>query len=243
MSMNSNAKYAMITGSAKGLGRMLAFELARKGYQIIVHYLYSQQDAEQTAAEIREQTGVDCICLKADVRDPKQVAQMFDIIKTKGIALDIFIQNVGNYLKKDILETSADEWNEIINSNLNATFYCNQHAAELMIENKSGRIINIGFANLGRTGAKKMIAPYYIAKTGVLILTQTLAAELADKGITVNMVSPGVLETSINKPIHEIPVGRLATLEETVRAILFLTDEQSNYITGANLDVAGGWRL
>jgi len=111
------------------------------------------------------------------------------------------------------------------------------------MENGSGRIINIGFANLGRMGAKKMIAPYYIAKNGVLIITQTLAAELADKGITVNMVSPGVLETSISKPIHEIPVGRLATLEETVRTVLFLTDPKSDYITGANLDIAGGWRL
>lgn len=241
--MNSNAKYALITGSAKGLGRMLALALARKGYHIIIHYLYSQQDAEQTASDIANETGVNCFCLKADVRDAKQVAQLFETIKAKRITLEIFVQNVGNYLKKNILETSVEEWNEIINSNLNATFYCNQQAAELMVGNNSGRIINIGFANLGRNGAKKMIAPYYIAKTGVLILTQTLAAELADKGITVNMVSPGVLETSISKPIHEIPMGRLATVEETVRAILFLTDEKSNYITGANLDVAGGWRL
>jgi len=241
--MSNELKYALITGSAKGLGRAIALALARQGHPIIIHYLHSQHEAEETASEIRETTGVDCFCLQADVCDPGQVTQLFDTIQSKGITLEIFVQNVGNYLKKNILDTDFEEWNTIMNSNLNATFYCNQLAAKVMMENGSGRIINIGFANLGRMGAKKMIAPYYIAKNGVLIITQTLAAELADKGITVNMVSPGVLETSISKPIHEIPVGRLATLEETVRTVLFLTDPKSDYITGANLDIAGGWRL
>lgn len=240
---NSNSKYAMITGSTSGLGKEIALALAQQGYHIIIHYLNSKEHAEKTVGEISKETGVDCFSIQADLRYPNQVVALFDEIKAKGITLEIFVQNVGNYLKKDILETEFDEWNEIINSNLNATFYCNQLVAKMMIANKSGRIINIGFANLGQVTAKKMIAPYYIAKNGVLVITKTLAAELAGDGITVNMVSPGVLETSISKPVHEIPVGRLATLEETVRAVLFLTSEDSNYITGANLDIAGGWRL
>ncbi len=240
---NSNPKYALITGSSTGLGKAMALALAQQGYCIIIHYLHSQSEAEQTVTEISHETGVDCFSIQADLCDSKQVVALFDAIKAKGIVLNIFIQNVGNYLKKNILETEFEEWNAIINSNLNATFYCNRLAAKMMIPNKSGRIINIGFANLGQVTAKKMIAPYYIAKNGVLIITKTLAAELAGEGITVNMVSPGVLETSISKPLHEIPVGRLATLEETVRTVLFLTAEDSNYITGANLDIAGGWRL
>jgi len=241
--MNNKApKYALITGSAKGLGRALALALAKQGYNIILHYLNSRTDADQTAETIRAE-GVECICLQADLSNGKEVVKLFDTIRDKGLSLEIMIQNVGNYLKKHILDTSFEEWNDIINSNLNATFYSNQLAAKLMKSNGKGRIINVGFANIGRAGSKPLIAPYYIAKTGILTLTQTLAAELAGDGITVNMVSPGVLETSISKPVHEIPTGRLATLEETVRAILFLISEDSDYITGTNLDIAGGWRL
>lgn len=241
--MSNKSKYALITGSSTGLGKAIALALAQQGFSIIIHYLSSEQEALETVADISNQTSVDCFALQADLCDPNQVTRLFKSIKEKGIALEIFVQNVGNYLKKNILETSFDEWNAIINSNLNATFYCNRMAAELMQINKSGRIINIGFANLGQSVAKQMIAPYYIAKNGVLIITKTIAAELANDGITVNMVSPGVLETSISKPVFEIPMGRLATLEETVRVVLFLADPKSNYITGANLDIAGGWRL
>jgi len=240
---DSKLNYALITGSSGGLGRAIAFALAKQGYSIVIHYLNSKEEAEQTVAAIKEETGVNCFCEQADLCQPSEVKAMFSRIHDQGIILDIFVQNVGNYLKKNILDLEFAEWDAIINSNLNATFYCNQLAAKHMMEHQHGRIINIGFANLGRIGAKKMITPYYIAKNGVLIITQTLAAELGDKGITVNMVSPGVLETSISKPVHEIPSGRLATLEETVRAVLFLVDQKSNYITGANLDIAGGWRL
>lgn len=241
--MNNTPKYALVTGSAKGFGRAIALALAGKGYSIIIHYLNSKEEAEQTVKDIRTETDVDCFALRADLCDYKAVESLFTTISEENIHLEIFVQNVGNYLKKNILETEFEEWNAIINSNLNATFYCNRLAAQSMIPNQNGRIINIGFANLGQSTAKKMIAPYYIAKNGVLILTKSLAAELADKGITVNMISPGVLETSTSKPLHEIPMERLATLEETIRAILFIADPKSSYITGANLDIAGGWRL
>lgn len=241
--MNNTAKYALVTGSAKGFGRAIALALAKQGYSIIIHYLNSQQEAEQTVKEINAQTEVDCFAVCTDLCDYKAVESMFAMLGEKKIRLEILVQNVGNYLKKNILETGFEEWNAIINSNLNATFYCNRLAAQSMLPHQNGRIINIGFANLGQFTAQKLIAPYYIAKNGVLILTKSLAAELADKGITVNMISPGVLETSVSQPLHEIPTGRLATLEETIRAILFIADPKSSYITGANLDIAGGWRL
>ena len=241
--MNNTPKYALVTGSAKGFGRATALALAKEGYSIIIHYLNSQQEAEQTVADISAQTDVDCFAVKADLRDYKAVESLFAMIDERKIHLEILVQNVGNYLKKNVLQIELEEWNAIINSNLNATFYCNRLAAQAMIPNQNGRIINIGFANLGHFTAQKMITPYYIAKNGVLSLTKSLAAELADKGITVNMISPGVLETSVSKPIHEIPAGRLATLEETIRAILFIAAPESSYITGVNIDVAGGWRL
>ncbi len=240
--MSKTDKYAFVTGSSDGLGRALAICLAKAGYHLIIHYKESEEEALTVVKEI-EALDRKAFALKGDLTDPHQVNKLFQKVEQLDISLEVFVQNVGNYLKKNILDLSFEEWTEIVNSNLNATFYCNKRAADIMMQKGYGRIVNIGFASLGSLAAKPMITPYYIAKTGVLILTKSLGAELADKGITVNMISPGVLETSISKPVHEIPMGRLARLEEMERALLFLVDSKSEYITGVNLDIAGGWRL
>ena len=106
-----------------------------------------------------------------------------------------------------------------------------------------GHIINIGYATAGKIDARPLTTPYHIAKTGVLLLTKALAAELASRQITVNMVSPGVLENSLSKPLHEIPMNRLGSFDDMIGVIRFLLSEKGSYITGQHIEVAGGWRV
>jgi NAD(P)-dependent dehydrogenase (short-subunit alcohol dehydrogenase family) len=238
----SQKKIALVTGSAKGLGKALLWRLAQNGFIPILHYQSSKVEAENFLAELQN------ICpeaqaIQADINQMNEVERLFQMIDNQYNRLDVLINNVGNYLKKDILDTSMEEWNEMIQNNLNAVFYTSKSAIRLMQKNKYGRIINVGYAGVGQIKAEPTVTPYFIAKTGALILTKSLAQSLANQNINVNMVSPGVLENSISKPIHEIPKGRLAALTEFVEVVDFLLSEKADYLTGTHIEVAGGWRL
>lgn len=238
-------KIAMITGSAKGLGRAMAINLAKKGYDIIIHYQRSEQAATQLQQEI-ESYGQKALVQQADVTNDTEVKRMMEEVGNTWGKLDVLINNVGNYIKKSITKTSVNEWHSMLDSNLNSTFYCIYHALPLLQKSSSDstkHIINIGFASLGQSTAQAMVAPYYIAKNGVLILTKSFAQELAAQNINVNMLSPGVLENSESKPIQEIPKGKLATFAEFNHVLDMLLAPNGQYLTGVNIEVAGGWKL
>lgn len=236
-------KIAFITGSAQGLGQAIAFAMAADGYDIALHYRSNETAAEETAAVIRRDWGRKCLLLKGNLADEKTVAALFNQIGEAFGRLDVLVQNVGNYLKKNILDLTPGEWNYILDTNLQCTFYCNRLAAQMMIPQKEGRIINIGYATAGKIDARPLTTPYHIAKTGVLLLTKALSAELASHQITVNMVSPGVLENSLSKPLHEIPMGRLGSFGDIIGIVRFLVSDKANYITGQHIEAAGGWRV
>ena len=240
-----NTKTALITGSAKGLGRAMAIHLARKGYDIVVHYQRSEQAAMQLKQEL-ETLDRKVLVQQADVTKESDVKRMMDEVGKVFGQLDVLINNVGNYIKKNIIDTSVNEWHAMLDSNLNSTFYCMHHALPWLqksSENSICHIINIGFASLGQVTAQPMIAPYYIAKNGVLVLTKSMAKELAAKNINVNMLSPGVLENSESKPVSEIPKNRLATFAEFNHVLDMLLAPEGQYLTGINIEVAGGWKL
>jgi 3-oxoacyl-[acyl-carrier protein] reductase len=151
------------------------------------------------------------------------------------------VNNVGDYLYKPIEEVSLEEWRWILDTNLTATFLLTQKVLPLMVEQGYGRIVNLGYAGASNLLARPHITPYAIAKTGVVLYTKAIAKRFATAGITANVVAPGVAENSISKPIQEIPMGRLALLEEIARAVLFFVHEP--YLTGQVLEVAGGWNL
>ncbi|MCX7803494.1 MAG: SDR family oxidoreductase, partial [Meiothermus ruber] len=157
--------------------------------------------------------------------------------------LQVLVNNVGNYLKKPIEATTPEEWQAMLDSNLNAPFYLTQAALPYLSQTGYGRVVNIGFAGAQNLLARPEITPYVIAKTGLILYSKALAQRLAPRGITVNVVAPGVAENSVSKPLNEIPMGRLAHLEELARAVLFFVDEQSSYITGQVMEVSGGWNL
>ncbi|WP_019587208.1 bifunctional dihydropteridine reductase/dihydrofolate reductase TmpR [Deinococcus apachensis] len=234
---------ALVTGSARGIGRSLAVALAGEGYAVAVHYRGSAADARETARQCEER-GVRSTILQADLTDPDQARQLVreahEAVPNSSLA--VLVNNVGNYVHKPLLETTDAEWADMLASNLTATFATCQAAAPLMWEAGFGRIVNLGYAGARHLVARPGIVPYVIAKAGVLHLSHALAKVLAGTGVSVNVVSPGVIETSVSQPLREIPAGRVGTVAELVDAALYFV-RASDYVTGQELEVAGGWNL
>lgn len=246
MQILNNQQVAIITGAAKGLGRAIALHLAKNGYNVVLHYHKSKENAEKLHQEIinlGKETGANAAIFQADLNEKIGIENLINFAETTFGRIDVLVNNVGNYLKKDVLELEYEEWNEIMNNNLTSVFYLSKLSAKIMQKQQFGRIINLGFASVGQIKAEPMILPYFIAKTGVLILTKSLAKELAKDNINVHLISPGVLENSISKPLDEIPKGRLATFEEFCRVLDMLISKENDYLTGTHIELAGGWRL
>lgn len=231
---------ALVTGSAKGIGKAILLALAREGFDVAVHYKNSELEAETTRQEV-EALGVRSIKLQADVTQPEEAQRLVSAAASELGGLHVLVNNVGDYLKTPIEKCSPQEWQRMLDSNLNATFYVTQAAIPHMVRAGFGRVVNIGFAGAQNLLARPGITAYVIAKTGVILYSKALAKQLARQGITVNVVSPGIAENSISKPIEEIPMGRLADLEELARAVLFFVRE--GYVTGQVIEVSGGWNL
>lgn len=236
------SRVALVTGSARGIGRAIVLALARQGFDVAVHYHTSALEAEQTRQEA-ELHGVRAIKVRADVTQVQEAQGLIEEVAGQLGGLQVLVNNVGNYLKKPIEATTPEEWHALLDSNLNAPFYLTQAALPYLGQTGYGRVVNIGFAGAQNLLARPEIAPYVIAKTGLIVYSKALAQRLASRGITVNVVAPGVAENSVSKPVNEIPMGRLAYLEELARAVLFFVDEQSGYITGQVMEVSGGWNL
>jgi 3-oxoacyl-[acyl-carrier protein] reductase len=235
-------KKVLVTGSTRGIGRAITLNLAHKGYDVVVHYRQSDVEAKEVTLAAQAY-GVKAVAIKADLTHPEEARYLVDTTAEVLGGLSVVVNNVGNYLKKAIDQVNVEEWHEILGSNLNATFYVTQAALPYLKTSGYGRIINLGFAGAQDLVARPLITPYVIAKTGIVLYTKSLAKQLIQDGVTVNVVAPGVVETSISKPVHEIPCARLATLKEIVSAVDFFLDENSAYLTGQVVEVAGGWNL
>jgi 3-oxoacyl-[acyl-carrier protein] reductase len=234
---------ALVTGAAHGIGRALAVALAREGYGVAVHYRSSAQEAEETA-QLCEELGVQAVTLQADLTDAASARELVRQAHAAfaGSPLAVLVNNVGNYVNRPLLDTTDAEWAEMLGSNLTSTFATCQEAAPLMCSAGFGRMVNLGYAGAHHLTARPGIVPYVIAKTGVLQLSRSLASVLAGSGVSVNVVSPGVIETSVSQPLREIPAGRAGTVAELVDAALYFV-RASDYVTGQELEVAGGWNL
>ncbi len=241
----SNNKVALVTGSAKNVGKAIALFLSKEQINVVVHYNKSKDAAEEVLKQVTD-NGVEGIIVQADVTKYNEVENMFNKIYDRFGKVDILVNNVGNFLFKSTLEISAEEWEEIISSNLHSTFYCCKLVTESMIRNKYGRIINIGVASCDKIKACNLVVPYSIAKTGVLILTKSLAVALAKYNITVNMVSPGIVEETAEiskEEIERMPSKRLTKFEDITNTVKFFISDESSYVNGTNIDVSGGWNV
>jgi 3-oxoacyl-[acyl-carrier protein] reductase len=233
---------ALVTGSARGIGRAILLGLAQDGYDVIVHYRRSRDEAERVA-ELARGTGVRAHTLQADVTDPEQAAGLVEDAHRLAGGLRVLVNNVGNYHHGPLDELTVDTWHEMFDSNLHATFYTCRRAVPLLRAGGGGRILNLGYAGAEHLLARPGIAPYTIAKTGVILYSKALAKAEANSGITVNVISPGVMENSVAQPRREIPIGRSGSLAELVPVARFLVSEEADYITGTTIEVAGGWNL
>ena len=235
-------KTALVTGAAKGIGRAIALKLASQGYDIAIHYRSSKDEAEAVRLEV-EAFGVRTVALSADLRDATEVQKLVSSAAEALGGLGVLVNNVGNYVRKPFEDLAVEDWHEMLNSNLNAAFYTCHAALPVMRAQSYGRIVNLGLAGAQNLIARPQILPYTIAKTGLILLTKAIAQSEARHGITANIVAPGVIENSISKPVHMIPMARVGTLDELSDAVWHFVNPTSSYQTGQILEVAGGFNL
>lgn len=237
-------KKALVTGSSSGIGNAIALDLASKGFDVAFHY-QKNVEAAKNASEKAQSYGVKSIFIGADVTNPDQAQSLVERTVEELGGLSVVVNNVGNYLDRTTSQLSVEEWHEMINSNLNATFYVTKAALPYLKAANGGRIVNIGCASAQNVLARCTNTPYLIAKTGIIIYSKSLAKELIIDKITVNVVSPGIAENSfdLEESLPELPAKRPATLQEITHAAWFFISPESEYITGQVLEVSGGWKL
>lgn len=232
-------RVALVTGSASGLGRGLALALADWGADVAVHYHTSAEAAAATAAEAREH-GVRATTVQADVTDPESVDDVFDDVETALGSVDVLVNNVGDFAPQHWAEIDLDTWNRVLATNLTGTMLCSRRALPGMRDREWGRIVNVGYASSEHALVGPTNFPYFVAKTGVLMFTRMLAADTQDDGITVNAVSPYVLETSDEFP-DDAPRGRWGSVEDVANALRFFCRPENDYVSGENVEIDGGW--
>lgn len=241
-----DGKVALVTGGSRGIGRAIAVALAREGAKVAINFAGNKKAAEETKALV-EQAGSEAILLKADVSDKDADAALIDtVIKTYG-KIDILVNNAGITRDSLMLRMKEDDFDAVIDTNLRSVFYLTKAAAKSMMKKRTGRIINMSSV-VGLTGNAGQVN-YAAAKAGVLGITKSAAKELASRGITVNAVAPGFIETDMTDVLsdtvkesllHEIPLKRMGEPKDVANAVLFLASDQSAYITGQVIHVDGG---
>lgn len=243
--MDFAGRTALVTGGASGIGFAVARQLAELGAKIAIADI--DIDAAQAAAS--RLPGAEVMVVQVDVRDPEDAANMIGAVVAKYGKLDILVHSAGVGIEKGFLETTAEEWQRLIDIDLSGTFYCAQAAARHMVDNGYGRIINLA-STAGIRGGTGRTA-YGAAKGGVITLTRVMAVELAGYGVTANALAPGAIETELVARMHSeetrrvyragIPLDRYGTPDETAFCAVFLASEQAGYITGHILGIDGGF--
>jgi len=243
-------KKALVTGASRGIGRGIALALAKQGADVAVNYHSNAEEAEKVVAEIKAM-GRDSFSVQADVSSAQGVTKMFEEIKNKWGKLDILVNNAGIVQFAPFEELTEEQWDAVLDTNLKGQFLCGQQAVKLM--EQGGRIINIASIASGGVGVGfSRLSHYTASKGGVVALTENMALDLAKKGINVNAIAPGVIETNMTKEMlgdettkrglmARIPKGRVGKPEDVAAAAAFLASDEADYITGSVIYVDGGW--
>lgn len=230
---------ALVTGSSKGIGSELLLAIAECGANVAVQY-HSSADAADVVADRARDLGVDATTVQGDVTDPDSVEGMFATIEDELGSVAVLVNDVGAFAPKHWEEIEFTTWNRVLETNLNGTYLCSKRALPAMREDEWGRIVNIGYASAERGMVSPKNFPYFVAKQGVLMFTRMLAADTSDDGITVNAVSPYVVENSDEFP-EDLPRDRPASFEDIANAALFFLREEASYVSGENIEIDGGW--
>jgi acetoacetyl-CoA reductase/3-oxoacyl-[acyl-carrier protein] reductase len=240
-----DGKTALVTGASRGIGKAIALELARQWAKVGLNYQSNDAKAQEVAKEIAG-FGGSCILLKANLADPKEARALVQRATDQLGRLDILVNNAGITRDKTLRKMTDEDWLAVIQTNLNAVFFCTSAAIPVMLGQNYGRIVNISSMN-GQTGSFGQ-ANYAASKGGIIAFTKTAALELAKSNITVNVIAPGYTQTDMFEKIPEevqtkikskIPMTRFAKPEEIAQAVTFLVAE-GDYITGQQINVNGG---
>lgn len=237
---------ALVTGGGRGIGRAICLALAKAGFDVCINYASSAAAAEQTAEDCKA-LGVQAVTMQADVTDPVQCQNLVEAAANTFGRLDVLVNNAGVTADKLILRMQEADFDKVINANLKGAFFCSKTACKLMMRQRYGRVINISsvvglHGNAGQSN-------YAASKAGLIGLTKSLAKEFAARGVTVNAVAPGFIETDMTDAMSDaakeaalgtIPAGRIGRAEEIANAVAFLASPEAAYITGQVLCVDGG---
>ncbi|MGL1559772.1 3-oxoacyl-ACP reductase FabG [Vibrio parahaemolyticus] len=240
--MNLEGKIALVTGASRGIGRAIAELLVERGATVI-----GTATSESGAAAISEYLGENGKGLALNVTDVESIEATLKTINDEFGAIDILVNNAGITRDNLLMRMKDDEWNDIINTNLTPIYRMSKAVLRGMMKKRAGRIINVGsvVGTMGNAGQTN----YAAAKAGVIGFTKSLAREVASRGVTVNTVAPGFIETDMTKALNDdqraatlanVPAGRLGDPREIASAVVFLASPEAAYITGETLHVNGG---
>ncbi len=243
--MKLDNKIAVVTGAAQGIGKVIAMHLVQKGASLVLCDINLEM-AKEAAREI-EEAGGKCLALKSDVSNMQDAEKIIKEAVEHFGSLDILVNNAGITRDNVLIRMKEEQWDQVMAVNLKGTFNVTKAAIKVMMRKKSGKIVNIASITglMGNAGQ----ANYSASKAGVIGFTKSIAREYADRGITVNAVAPGFIETAMTDAIPErereelirqIPVKKLGTPEDVANAVYFLVSEEASYITGQVIGVNGG---
>ncbi len=247
--MNFTGKTAIVTGGSRGIGRAVCLELAAGGANVVFCYAGNDAAAHKTAQDV-EAAGGRALALRCDVSDAAQVDALVSAAGERFGRIDILVNNAGITRDNLLLRMSEAEFDMVVAANLKGAFLCMKAVSKRMLKQRCGRIVNLSSV-VGLRGNAGQVN-YAASKAGIIGMTKSLAKELASRGVTVNAVAPGFIETDMTAALSEsarsaaqgsIPMGRLGTPEDVAKAVAFLAGDDAAYITGQVLAVDGGMAM
>ncbi|MDQ3589102.1 MAG: 3-oxoacyl-[acyl-carrier-protein] reductase [Actinomycetota bacterium] len=242
-------RVAVVTGGGRGIGRAIAARLAEEGANVAISYRSNDAAAEETAQKVRD-AGAKCEIFKGDVASPEDVQALFAGVSDAFGRVDILVNNAGITRDNLMMRMKEDEFDEVLRTNLKGTYLCTRAALRPMVRARWGRIVNVGSV-VGLVGNAGQ-ANYAASKAGIIGFTKSVAREVAQRGITVNAVAPGYVETELTGGLPEgvkeqilaqVPSGRFGEPEEVAGVVAFLSGEGGGYITGQTIAVDGGMTM
>jgi len=247
--MIRDGRVAIVTGGGRGIGRALAVRLANEGANVAITYRSNEAAAEEAAEEVRA-AGAQCEIFQGDVATPEDVAALFEGVGEALGRVEILVNNAGLTRDNLMMRMKESEFDEVLRTNLKGTYLCTRAALRPMIRARWGRIVNISsvVGLVGNVGQ----ANYAASKAGIIGFTKSVAREVAQRGITANVVAPGYVETELTQSLtddikdqikSQVPAGRFAEAEEVAGVVAFLVGEDAGYVTGQTLAVDGGMTM
>jgi 3-oxoacyl-[acyl-carrier protein] reductase len=240
-------KVALVTGGSRGIGEAIVYGLAEQGAIVGVNYCQNREKAEKVCEVAQQKYGTEAMALNADIRVPQEVQSMVENLLNKFERVDILVNSAGILIFEKLIDTSLEDWNSIITTNLTGVFLCTKAVLPSMKKRQEGRIINIA-SDSALFGDPGLVA-YTASKAGVIAFTKSLSREVAREGILVNCVAPGPIQTDMTKEISEeskslklstLPLGRFGRPEEVASSVVFLASPESSYFVGQTLGPNGG---